>query len=576
MEALGVKLLSAEIGGVCYRNGNAALELLRHVASYLHEEILEKIKNSPSIGWMLDEKQVFMRADNLDPGKRSWFATDNTATFTGINNGVIARLKRDFGLDFVELNACAAHSFALVGNQAVFIKHHNEEKPRKRELICKLEGILGKMYQHFASSTTRTFKLKCWQNLLEIPELKFKRLFQIRWTAIRNSIKPIMLDIVPGNQALLATLQESKFDKYLTNMIVKQQQSSDGRDLTKILQNDDLPYFTFMNILNEKKPILNNWLSQKKETQPVLGPSLTEYVNHMKNNNSYGAFSITATDRLKMHNECFTHISQLLLEIDHRFKPSKVQQLFVTLFEPDYLIQNKDQVSKSNYGRQEIEYLLNKYKNLSDFNMSQCRSEWEIIKISLSEFVSNNQQQNSRRKFWKSFIIWKEATDDSFRGRFKNVLTLLSIYLISPINSCECERGYSVSNRIQTNARSRMMINTLDVLMNIRLLFPHDLRSDKCRNIIERAYKSWNGRDENRRISRTKLIVDIPDDYIPEKQARLTHKQKRHLSTNDDCVIELKKQKVKAIKCANRCGKCIAADDPTEIHAIQCCHQNEY
>ncbi|CAF1519124.1 unnamed protein product, partial [Rotaria magnacalcarata] len=152
------------------------------------------------------------------------------------------------------------------------------------------------------------------------------------------------------------------------------------------------------------------------------------------------------------------------------------------------------------------------------------------------------------------------ATDDSFRGRFKNVLTLLSIYLISPINSCECECGYSVSNRIQTNGRSRMMINTLDVLMNIRLLFPHDLRSDKCRNIIDR----------------TKLIVDIPDDYIPEKQARLTHKQKRHLSTNDDCAIESKKQKVKAIKCANRCGKCIAADDPTEIHAIQCCHQNEY
>ncbi|CAF3318565.1 unnamed protein product [Rotaria socialis] len=272
----------------------------------------------------------------------------------------------------------------------------------------------------------------------------------------------------------------------------------------------------------------------------------------MKNSNSYSAFSITATDRLKMYNECFTHFSQLLLEIGQRFKPSKVQQSLVVLFEPDYLIQNKDQISKPNYGRQEIEYLLNKYKNLSDFNMFQCRSEWEIIKISL------------------------KATDDSFRGRFKNVLTLLSIYIISPINSYERERGYSVSNRIQTNGRSRMMINTLDVLMNIRLLFPHDLQSDKCRNIIERAYKSWNGRDKNRRISRTKLIVDIPDDYIPEKQARFTHKQKRHVSTNDDCAIESKKQKVKAIKCANRCGKCIAADDPTEIHAIQCCHQNEY
>ncbi|CAF4473165.1 unnamed protein product [Rotaria socialis] len=298
--SLGVKLLSAEIGGVCYRNDNVALEFLRHVASYLHEEILEKIKNSPSISWMLDEStsrtvekkldnlygdgsadnivkciESLWRADDLDPGKTCWFATDNAATFTGINNGVIAKLKRDFGLDFVELNACTAHSFALVGNQAGFTKHDNEEKPRKRELICKLEGILGKIYQHFGSSATRTFKLKCWQNFLEIPELKFKRLFQIRWTAIRDSIKPIMLNIVPGNQALLATLQESKFDKRLTNN--DRQTSADLLtlilddeflfmihfhydlhecilgDLTKILQNDDLPYFTFMNILNEKK-----------------------------------------------------------------------------------------------------------------------------------------------------------------------------------------------------------------------------------------------------------------------------------------------------------------------------------
>ncbi|CAF0838331.1 unnamed protein product [Rotaria sordida] len=658
IEALGVKLLPAEIGSVSYRNDNAALDFLRHIASYLHEEILEKIKNSPSIGWMLDEStsrtveksliiyvrylendeaktsfygilaldgdgsadnivkciESLWRADDLNPEKTCWFATDNAATFTGtvplflfelsnisvvgINNGVIAKLKRDFGIEFVELNTCVAHTFALVGNQAGFIKYDNEEKSRKRELISKLEGIIGKIYQYFGSSATRTFKLKCWQNLLEIPELKFKRLFQIRWTAIRDSIKPIMLNITPENQALLATLQESKFDKSLTNN--DRQAAADLLtsilddeflfmihfhydlhecvlgDLTKILQNDDLPYFTFMNIFNEKKIILNNWLSQKKESQPVLGPSLTEYVNHMKKNNSYGAFSIAAIDRLKMYSECFTHISQLLLEIDQRFKPSKVQQSFVVLFEPDYLIQNKDQVSKSNYGRQELEYLLYKYKNLTGFNISQCRNEWEIIKISLSEFVSNNQQQNSRRKFWKSFIIWKEAIDDSFRERHKNLLILLSIYLISPINSCECERGYSVSNRIQTNGRSRIMINTLDVLMNVRLLFPHDLRSDQCRNIIERAYKSWNGRDENRRINRAKLIVDVPDDYIAAKQARSTGKQKRHLTTTDDCPIKSKKQKTKAIKCANGCGKCIADNDLTEIHAIQCCHQTEY
>ena len=117
-----------------------------------------------------------------------------------------------------------------------------------------------------------------------------------------------------------------------------------------------------------------------------------------------------------------------------------------------------------------------KYQHLDGFNMEQCRMEWEKIKVSLSEFVSNNQEKNSRRTFWKSFVLWKEALNNCFHEQYKNILILLSIYLISPLSSSECERGYSVANRIQTNGRSRIMTETLDVLMNVRLILPDDLR----------------------------------------------------------------------------------------------------
>lgn len=49
-ETLGVKLLPAEASGVSYRNDTAALEFLHHVSSYLHEEVVEKAKRSPSLG----------------------------------------------------------------------------------------------------------------------------------------------------------------------------------------------------------------------------------------------------------------------------------------------------------------------------------------------------------------------------------------------------------------------------------------------------------------------------------------------------------------------------------------------
>ena len=217
-------------------------------------------------------------------------------------------------------------------------------------------------------------------------------------------------------------------------------------------------------------------MSQIDEPEPILGPSLNDYTNSTAKNQSYGAFKIIVNDRSQLISESFTHINQLLIEINKRFKPSDVQERFIVLFEPDYLLQNKSEVGKPGYGRQELDFLQIEYQYLNGFNMEQCRIEWEKIKVSLNEFVSNNQEKNSRRIFWKSFILWKETIESSFREQYKNIFILLSIYLISPINSAECERGYSIANRIQTSGRSRIMTETLDVLMNVRLLLPDDLR----------------------------------------------------------------------------------------------------
>ena len=46
LEKLGVTFLPAEVSGINYRNNKAALGFIQHVASFLHEELLEKIKAS--------------------------------------------------------------------------------------------------------------------------------------------------------------------------------------------------------------------------------------------------------------------------------------------------------------------------------------------------------------------------------------------------------------------------------------------------------------------------------------------------------------------------------------------------
>jgi hypothetical protein len=53
LEKSGVKLLPAEVGGVSYRNADAALTFLQNVSQYLHEELIEKMKRSPVLGMQI-------------------------------------------------------------------------------------------------------------------------------------------------------------------------------------------------------------------------------------------------------------------------------------------------------------------------------------------------------------------------------------------------------------------------------------------------------------------------------------------------------------------------------------------
>lgn len=71
--------------------------------------------------------------------------------------------------------------------------------------------------------------------------------------------------------------------------------------------------------------------------------------------------------------------------------------------------------------------------------------------------------------------------------------------------------------------------------------------SERCQVVAEKAFESWNDYESNRRYTRTKLLLDIADDYEPSTQKR--RPQKRKIISNDANQIQPKKQKAKAIKC---------------------------
>lgn len=69
-EKNGVTILPAEVSGVSYRNDNAALCFLQHIGHVLHEELLEKIKESPVIGSSLFNLTCFSYISSSRVGVR--------------------------------------------------------------------------------------------------------------------------------------------------------------------------------------------------------------------------------------------------------------------------------------------------------------------------------------------------------------------------------------------------------------------------------------------------------------------------------------------------------------------------
>lgn len=378
--------------------------------------------------------------------------------------------------------------------------------------VAKLESAISKIYNYFSHSSSRQTKLKNWQRFIEQPELHFKRLFDIRWSSIRDSIRPIIENIQPGKLLhihfqlevccltfflrfpsivycarrniirldmlhirswsckwttkttttrwlfIYCTLS-SWFTRvyfrlnFLLFIFSTNKLFLYSGPVTKALQGDDISYFELMKLIDEKKKMLLKWIEQKA---PVWGPSLSNYIQESKKN-LYGLFKIEPANRKNLSKECYDHIKRLLQELDRRFVRSVLGENLSILFDSNYLMDHKEIIDQPVYWREALNYVREKFGKLPSFDKNAVQAEWELIKAPFAEYLKTS-INHKREHFWKSFILLMETINEHFTRQFKNILVLLSIYLLSAANNAECERGFSAANRVQTNWRSRLMI----------------------------------------------------------------------------------------------------------------------
>jgi hypothetical protein len=138
--------------------------------------------------------------------------------------------------------------------------------------ILNFESKMSQIYIYFGRSTSRSWKLKCWQEFLGMPELKFKRIFSIRWSSIRDCIKPILVNTQPsiylskyiekwtasliylGSQALLTCLKPAISDRDVSKADRKY-----AKELLDSILDDEFLFLLHMNYdLHES--VLAKWI----------------------------------------------------------------------------------------------------------------------------------------------------------------------------------------------------------------------------------------------------------------------------------------------------------------------------
>ena len=114
------------------------------------------------------------------------------------------------------------------------------------------------------------------------------------------------------------------------------------------------------------------------------------------------------------------------------------------------------------YGEDAIQVLSEHFEallNQNHFNLQSCLDEWMEVKVHLQR--ERGELQYNNNDFWKSKF--------QMRKYYPNLLLVIKLCLVVPVQTACCERGNSCLKRIMCDFRSTLVVTTVDVLMRISL-----------------------------------------------------------------------------------------------------------
>lgn len=394
----------------------------------------------------------------IDCSKVMFFGSDGAAVMTGKKSGVSARLSSDQPL-VVNIH-CMAHKLALCTSQAA------DSIP----YLKKYKEILTNIFYHFKHSSLRTANLSKIEHILNDKQLKIKEIHSVRWFAFYSALEAIF-----HTWASLVTYfeQEKQAEKGgVAKGIHSQITQFEFVGVTYLLM-DIMPILTKLSLSFQKQdidialvqPLIQSTISQLEYLEQNDGPhmqlfhsALAENILDLRDH----SIPVSKNKQTHLNNVRSEFIQKIVAQLNIRF-PQKdtsiISALAVLGLRGISFVQDI-----AEHGKEEIDKLCDFYgsrhnNNVPYIDSNQLRLEWELLKPLVIQ---------QRYPTDSIYILWK-LISKYHKDMFPNILKLAELALIAPLQTADCERGFSAQNDIKSSDRNRLSANRLNKLMRISL-----------------------------------------------------------------------------------------------------------
>lgn len=384
---------------------------------------------------IVDAIVKFYADHGLDLNKMVMLTSDGASVMLGKHKGVTALLKRQ--IPHLTEQHCVAH------REDLGIDDASDDVP----LMKEVETLLRTVYSMFSRSSVKKAKFTELADVLEVDSLSFRPLNEVRWLSRYQAVCALLRNYSvlteyctkhavndPIAKYCLRKLTDSKYRIALTVL---------GDVLEELAQ-------LCVSLQRSNLTVMDGHCLARARIQKLRSQYLGERVHWSRQ-----VSELLESEKTVNTVDIIMFVRKVCEHLDARFPENELREW--AAFDLDTL----DATSDFDHGVNDVIKLTEKFQALlgetEDVTTQICQQYNDF------KFIIKEKRKTGALQTFAETAAWLMKSDG-----FPDLTHLIDICGTFQASSADCERGFSLMNRIKTKSRNRLEVNHLGQLMRIK------------------------------------------------------------------------------------------------------------